>query len=190
MESKDVKILAIVGMAGSGKSTAIDYLTDKKNPKIYFGGVIYKAMAEAGIERTPESEQEFRREIREREGKDFVVKRAIQEAKNLIAAGQKRIVLDGLYSWTEYKILRKEWPTEMTVVAIVAPKALRRKRLAERKERPFNAEEAAQRDIHEIEDIEKGGPIAIADYYVDNSGTIEDFKENFAELVSEIEFLK
>ena len=191
MNDKDVKILAVVGMSGSGKSTAIDYLIEKKIPKIYFGGIIYKAMAEAGIERTEdgESEKKFREEIREKEGKDFVVKRAIAEAKNLIAAGQKRIVLDGVYTWSEYKILRKEFPTEMTVVAIVVPKALRRKRLAERPDRPFNAQQAAERDRSEIENLEKGGPIAIADYYVDNSGTIKEFHERFAALCKEIGFI-
>lgn len=191
MNDKDVKILAVVGMSGSGKSTAIDYLIEKKIPKIYFGGIIYKAMAEAGIERTEdgESEKKFREEIREKEGKDFVVKRAIAEAKNLIAAGQKRIVLDGVYTWSEYKILRKEFPTEMTVVAIVVPKALRRKRLAERPDRPFNAQQAAERDRSEIENLEKGGPIAIADYYVDNSGTIKEFHEKFAAICKEIGFI-
>ena len=99
---KDIKILAVVGMSGSGKSTAIDCLVEHNIPKIYFGGIIYKAMAEAGIERTEDgaSERKFREEIRAKEGKDFVVKRAIQEARNLINAGQKRIVLDGVYSWT------------------------------------------------------------------------------------------
>ena len=191
MEKKDVKILAIVGMCGSGKSTAIDYLIEKKIPKIYFGGIIYKAMAEAGIERTEDGESEkiFREEIRKKEGKDFVVKRVVKETKDLIAAGQKRIVLDGLYSWTEYKILRKEFPTEMTVVAIVVPKALRRKRLAIRPDRPFDAQAAAERDRSEIENLEKGGPIAIADYYVDNSGTIKEFHEKFAALCKEIGFL-
>ena len=191
MEKKDIKILAVVGMCGSGKSTAIDYLIEKKIPKIYFGGIIYKAMAEAGIERTEDGESEkiFREEIRKKEGKDFVVKRVVKETKDLIAAGQKRIVLDGLYSWTEYKILRKEFPTEMTVVAIVVPKALRRKRLAIRPDRPFDAQAAAERDRSEIENLEKGGPIAIADYYVDNSGTIKEFHEKFAALCKEIGFL-
>lgn len=190
-KSKDIKILAVVGMCGSGKSTAIEYLTERGIPKIYFGGVIYKAMAEAGIERTEdgESEKKFREEIRQREGKDFVVNRAIAEAKKLIEAGQKRIVLDGLYSWTEYKILRKEWPTEMTVVAIVVPKAIRRKRVAERPDRPFDAQAIAERDRSEIENLEKGGPIAIADYYIDNSDTIEEFHAAFDKLMKEIHFI-
>lgn len=191
-DNKDIKIVAVVGMSGSGKSTAIEYLTARGIPKVYFGGVIYKAMEEAGIPRTEdgESEKKFREEIRQKEGKDFVVLRAIQEAKNLIAAGQKRIVLDGVYSWTEYKILRKEWPTEMTVVAITVPKALRRKRLAERPDRPFDAQAAAERDRSEIENLEKGGPIAIADYYVDNSGTISEFHENFAKVMRGIGFIE
>ena len=99
-------------------------------------------------------------------------------------------MLDGLYSWTEYKILRKEWPTEMTVVAITVPKALRRKRLAERPDRPFDAKASAERDRSEIENLEKGGPIAIADYYVDNSGTIPEFHERFANLMKEIGFIQ
>lgn len=188
--NSDVKILAIVGMSGSGKSTAVEYLTDHNIPKIYFGGIIYKAMAEAGItEVTPENQREFREAIRAKEGNDFVVKRAITNVRNLINAGQKRIVLDGVYSWTEYKILRKEFPTEMTVVAIVAPKSLRRKRLAERPERPFNAQEAAERDQTEIENLEKGGPIAIADYYVYNNKDLKSFVVDFAALMKEIGFV-
>ncbi|MCR4753001.1 MAG: AAA family ATPase [Candidatus Saccharibacteria bacterium] len=190
-DSKDIKIVAVVGMCGSGKSTAIEYLTERGVPKVYFGGIIYKAMEEAGIPRTEdgESEKKFREEIRQKEGKDFVVLRAIREAKKLIEAGQKHIVLDGLYSWTEYKILRKEWPTEMTVVAIVTPKALRRKRVAERPDRPFDAQAVAERDRAEIENLEKGGPIAIADYYIDNSGTVEEFQEAFGKLMKDIHFI-
>ena len=187
-KKSDVKILAFVGMCGSGKSTAIEVLTKKKIPRVYFGGVILKAIEDAGLEITPENERKFREELRAKEGKDFVVKRVVQNTKKLIEAGQKRIVLDGLYSWTEYKILRQEFPQELTVIAITAPKALRRKRLSERKERPFTIQESAERDKTEIENLEKGGPIAIADYYIDNSGTIAEMHQNLEELLDELEF--
>lgn len=188
-DSKDIKLVAIVGMCGSGKSTAVDYLTERNIPKVYFGGVILNALKEANLEINPENERMMREGLREKEGKDFVVKRIVKDARKLIEAGQKRIVLDGLYSWTEYKVLRQEFPTEMTVVAIVTPKALRRKRLAERPERPLTAQEVAERDRTEIENLEKGGPIAIADYYVDNSGTIEAFYDAFGKLMKDIEFI-
>ncbi len=188
--NSNTKIVAFVGMSGSGKSTAIEALADKNIPKIYFGGMILRAMEEAGIERTADSEREFRERIREKEGKDFVVRRVVKDAKSLIEAGQKRIVLDGLYSWTEYKILKKEFPTEMTVVAVVLPKKLRHKRVGERKERPFNTREINERDWSEIENLEKGGPIANADYFIDNSGTMEELHDRVKVTLREIEFLE
>jgi len=189
---EDVKILAIVGMCGSGKSTVIEYLTNKGIPKVYFGGVILKAMTEAGIEVTPDNERKFREDIREQEGKDFVVKRVVEEVKSLIDAGQKRIVLDGLYTWTEYKVLKKEFPSEenMVVAAVVVPKNLRHRRVADRPVRPLSVQEVNKRDWTEIENIEKGGPIANADYFIDNSGTIEELHERVQALLDEINFMK
>lgn len=166
---ENVQIVAFVGLSGTGKSTAVDYVTNKGIPKVYFGGIFYEAMKEAGL--TPgdwEVENVFRKEIRQREGNDFIVKRAIKQMRDLAEAGQHRIIADGLYSWTEYKALKHEFPGELTVVAIIAPKHLRYHRLASRPERPQTAQEVNERDWHEIEDIEKGGPIAIADYYVAN----------------------
>ena len=168
----NVKILAIVGMSGSGKSVAVDYLTDRGYPKIYFGGMIYKEMEKRGIERTDdgESEKRFREEIRTTEGKDWVVRQVIAEAKDLIAAGQKRIILDGVYSWTEYQTLKKEFPTCLTFIAVVVDKSLRYERVAVRPNRPFDATAIRERDRSEIENLEKGGPIAAADYYILNNG--------------------
>ena len=42
IKDKDVKILAVVGMSGSGKSVVVDHLTAQGFPKVYFGGMIYK----------------------------------------------------------------------------------------------------------------------------------------------------
>lgn len=190
LKDRGVKIIAFVGMAGSGKSVAVDYMTEQGVPKIYFGGMIYKEMERRGIERTPdgESEKKFREEIREKEGKDWVVRQVIDEVYDLAEAGQRRIVLDGVYSWTEYKILKHEFPGILTFVAVVVDKNLRYKRVAVRPERPFNLDEIKERDRSEIENLEKGGPIAGADYYILNNGTVEEMTARLADILKEISF--
>lgn len=184
----NTKIVAFVGLTGSGKSSAVEYLTSKGYPKVYFGGVIYQAMEEAGIERTAESETKFREEIREREGKDFVVNRIVTQIRDLINSGQHRIVADGIYTWTEYKMMKREFPGELTVFAVVAPKHLRHHRLTTRPERPYTLDEANQRDWAEIENLEKGGPIAIADHYIINNGNLDHFHEQIDTELEHINF--
>ena len=184
------KIIALVGLAGSGKSSAVEYLTEKGFPKIYFGGVIYKAMDEAGIEKTWDNQQQFREEIRRREGKDFVIKRVIKNIHDLINAGQNKIVLDGLYTWSEYKILKHEFPGQVVVIAIVTPKYLRYQRMAKRIERPMQPHEVDQRDWSEIENLEKGGPIAIADYFIINDGSLEQLHQKIDAATHDAHFCK
>jgi dephospho-CoA kinase len=187
-ERENVKIIAFVGLAGSGKSSAVEYLTEKGFPKVYFGGILYKAMNDAGVEINWDSQKTFREEIRKKEGNDFVVKRAIKEVHNLINAGQRRIVLDGLYSWSEYKILKHEFPGEITVIAVVTSKHLRKQRMENRPERPMSSEEVDERDWTEIENLEKGGPIAIADYFVANDKTLDHLHRQLVDILSHIDF--
>lgn len=187
---ENVKIIAVVGMSGSGKSVIVDYLTEKGYPKVYFGGMIYKEMEKRGIERTEdgESEKKFREMIRETEGKDWVVRQVIAETKDLIAAGQKRIVLDGVYSWTEYKALKHEFPRCLTFVAVVVDRKLRYDRVAHRPGRSFNGTAIRERDRSEIENLEKGAPIAMADYYILNNGSIKEAEDATAKILEEIDF--
>lgn len=189
-EQKDIKILAIVGMSGSGKSIAVNYLASQGFPKVHFGNMIYREMAKRDIERTPDgkSEKAFREMIRETEGKDWVAKQAIAETRDLIAAGQKRIVLDGLYSWTEYRAFLHEFPGTLTLVAVLTPKKLRYSRVANRPDRPFDANAIRERDYGEIENMEKGGPIAMADYFILNDGSVEDLQAHLQTILREINF--
>ncbi len=190
MTQPHAKIIALVGLAGSGKSSAVEYLTEKGFPKIYFGGVIYKAMDEAGVEKTWDNQQQFREEIRRREGKDFVIKRVIKNIHDLINAGQNKIVLDGLYTWSEYKFLKHEFPGQVVVIAIVTPKYLRYQRMAKRIERPMQPHEVDQRDWSEIENLEKGGPIAIADYFIINDGSLEQLHQKIDAATHDAHFCK
>ena len=186
--NKNNKIVAFVGLTGSGKSAAVHYITEKGYPKVYFGGVVLDAMTEAGLEHNEENERSFREALREKEGKDFVAKRIIAQLHSLLDAGQHRIVADGLYTWTEYKALKQEFPGELTIIAIVAPKRLRHRRLLTRPVRPLTQAEADQRDWAEIENLEKGGPIAIADHYAMNDGDMEKLHQQIDDNLNQIGF--
>ena len=188
-QEKPAKILAFVGLPGAGKTEATNFVAAKGFHKIYGGGILYDEMRARGIEITPESQAEFRKQWREHEGKDIIVRRATEQLHRLIDAGQRRLIFDGLYSWTEYKFLKHEFPGELIVAAIVAPKHLRHHRLAIRPERPFTTDEANKRDWSEIEDIEKGGPIAIADHYLINDGDITALYAKINTLLSATRFI-
>lgn len=189
MSVNKIEIIAFVGLAGAGKTSAVDYVVNKGYPKVYFGGVVLDAMTEAGLEHTQENEKPFREDLRAKEGTDYVARRIANQIHGLIDAGQHRIVADGLYSWTEYKTLKREFPGELIVVAVVSPKHLRHHRLANRPNRPLNFAEAEARDWAEIENIEKGGPIAIADHYIINDGSLNHLYEQVEKLLTDIHFV-
>jgi len=189
IHNHSAKIITFVGLTGSGKTAATDYVSGKGFPKVFFGGVMLDAMKAAGIEDTPVNETEFRHDLIKREGIEFVSTKITAELRALINAGQHHIVADGLSSWTEYKMLKHEFSGEMIFVAIVSPKKMRHHRLLTRPVRPLSQFEADQRDWDEIETMEKGGPIAIADHYIINDGTIDDLHEKLDKLLVEIEFI-
>ena len=181
------KLIAVVGMSGSGKSIATDYLENEGWTKLYFGGITYKLMAEAGVERTPDgkSEKEFRENLRREHGPECYAKFLEPDIKKALETND--VVLDGLYSWDELKILKDEFGDVLTTIAIIVDKKIRYERLSIRPIRPFNNKEAQHRDISEIENIAKAGPIAYADYYIDNNKSIKDFHDRLKAILKDLE---
>jgi dephospho-CoA kinase len=86
------------------------------------------------------------------------------------------VIVDGLYSWSEYKVLKEKFGTGLSVLAVFTPIKDRYYRLSIRDIRPLSEEEARSRDYAEIENIEKGGPIAMADYTVVNDEDIQSLR--------------
>lgn len=180
------KLVAVVGMCGSGKSIATEYLESQGWTKLYFGGITYKLMAEAGIERTPDgkSEKEFRENLRKKHGPECYAKFLEPDIREALKKGD--VVLDGLYSWYEYKYLIERFP-ELKLICVVVDKGLRYERIANRKDRPWAKEDTIYRDISEIENLAKGGPIAYADYFLFNNGSLDNYKKRLIEILEDIE---
>ena len=173
------KIVAIVGMCGSGKSIASKYFEDLGYKNVYFGGVTMEKIKEAGLEVTPENEKMMKKKLRRELGMGAYAKVLLPRILEL--SKDYDVVLDGLYSWSELKILEEEF--DMRTIAIVCDKSLRYDRLSKRDVRPFNNEEAKKRDITEIENIEKAGPIAYADYFIYNNGSMEEYYKRLDEII-------
>lgn len=180
------KLIAIVGMSGSGKSIATDYLENKGWTKLYFGGITYRLMEEAGVVRTPDgkSEKEFRENLRKEHGPECYAKFLEEDIRKSLESSD--VVLDGLYSWYEYQYLIEKFP-HLQLIAIITDKALRYERVGKRVDRPFTKADVCYRDISEIENLAKGGPIAYADYFIFNNDTVEKYYERLEEILKDVE---
>ena len=178
------KIIAIVGMCGSGKSVASEYLVNHGYQKVYFGGITYDRLKEEGIERTAETEKKMREYLRAQYGMGCYALLSLPQIKELYQKGN--VVIDDLYSWSEYELLKKEFGENIILLGIVTDKKLRYSRVAIRPGRSYNNEEVKDRDLSELAKLEKGDPIAFADYYVLNNGTKEEYHKRLDEILNEL----
>jgi dephospho-CoA kinase len=166
------RIAAIVGMAGSGKSEVASFLASRGLRCIHFGDVTQAELARRGLPINEANERLVREDLRAKHG---MAAYAILNLPAIDAALQEGpVVVDGLYSWEEYLTMKDHYGDRLTVVAVTASPAVRHGRLAARRRRPLTSEEAASRDRAEIEKLNKGGPIAMADITLVNEGTLDE----------------
>ena len=177
------KIIAIVGMPGAGKSEASAFFTTKNMQVLRFGSVIDDGLKEEKLVQNAESEKYYREKVRKELGMAGV---AIKMMPKISAAIEEAdVILDGLYSWEEYVYLKDVFPS-LTLLCIYAQPSLRYQRLAQRQYRAFSKEEARKRDRDEIEYLNKGGPIAMADYLVKNETSTEELHRQLEEFLENL----
>jgi len=167
-------------MCGSGKSIVTEFFEKEGFSKVYFGGITMEQLKKSGQEVNEQNERRMRESLREKYGMGAYAQLSIEKIDELIKSGN--VIIDGLYSWSEYKILSDKYGDSLVVVSIASPRQKRYERLATRHVRPLSNSEARARDYAEIENLEKGGPIAIADYTVCNDGTVEALIDSLTRL--------
>ncbi len=181
------RALALVGMPGAGKTLCARHLESQGYFQFRFGKIIVDEVTRRGWPVTPDNERTVREELRANEGMAAIAQRALPHLKAALESHQS-IVIDGLYGFSEYKLLHEELGTTIVVVAIVAPRWLRYHRLNTRPERPLTQAEAERRDYQEIEALEKGGPIAIADFTLVNERQPHELLAALDALMGELAF--
>jgi dephospho-CoA kinase len=175
LDKVNSKVVAIVGMAGSGKSEAARFFEMGGYKRVRFGDITDSEIKKRGLELNEENERAVRQELRREHGMAAYAILNIPRIDALIKSAD--VVVDGLYSWEEYTLLKGKYEGKFKVVAVYASPLTRYKRLAGRMRRPLKLEEAVSRDKTEIEDSKKGGPIAMADFTIINEFTVDDLKK-------------
>lgn len=177
-----MKIVSIVGMAGSGKSEVAKILERTGFVRIRFGDITDAEVKKRGLELNETNERSVREQLRKEHGMAAYAKLSLPGIDSQLESSD--VVVDGLYSWEEYTLLKSRYGDQFVLVAVHASPEIRYERLAKRPIRPLTREEAVSRDISEIEKTNKGGPIAMADFVIVNEASLDDLEYATSELLA------
>jgi dephospho-CoA kinase len=191
-----MKIVALVGLPGSGKTEAGKIFVGHGFEYVRFGQVVLDEVLKRGLIVNEKNERDVREELRAEHGMDVMAKFLVPVFDRLME--KKNVIADGLYSWEEYKLLKERYGQRLVVVAVYSNPKTRYSRLEspERKYDPdkdkkalyrsYTPEEAKSRDYAQIENLHQAGPIAMADVTIINEGSVEGLKEQVERLIREI----
>jgi dephospho-CoA kinase len=174
-------IIAVIGMCGSGKSEAVKFFEQHGYKKVYFGGVVMEEMEWLGLEVNETNERLTRENLRKEFGMGAMAVKSLDKIEALYK--DSNVVIESLYSWDEFKIVKDKFGDSFKLLTIYTSKKLRYERLAKRPFRLLIEEEARSRDYSEIEKLDKGGPIAFTDYLVINDGTLDELNRKLNEYI-------
>ncbi len=188
------KLICIVGMCGSGKSEVSDFFVNHGFSYVRFGQITLDEIKKRELAVSEDNERTIREEFRKEYGQGAYAILNIPKFDEFLQNGN--VIGDGLYSWSEYKILKERYGENFIVIAVYSSPDTRYNRLENRAEkysddkenkfRSIGRDKAKSRDYAEIENIEKAGPIAMADYTLVNETSVEDLKEDLEKIYNKI----
>ena len=179
-----MKIVALVGMAGSGKSEVARNFEKNGYVRIRFGDITDIEVKKRGLPLNEANERLIREQLRQEHGMAAYAKLNLPRIDETLQ--KSNVVLDGLYSWEEYVLLKNYYGDKLYLVAVSSSPKTRHARLAGRQVRPLTNQEAAERDKSEIQNINKGGPIALADFTIINESSLEELKEQTQRIIERL----
>ena len=179
-----MKVVSIVGMAGSGKSEVSRVFEENGFIRIRFGDMTDEEIVRRGLELNEENERYVRELLRKEHGMAAYARLNLPKIDS--AVKRSDVVIDGLYSWEEYTFLKTHYGGNLYVVAVWASPETRHARLTGRANRRLRPEDAASRDRTEIENTNKGGPIAMAGFTIINESSLEDLKREAKRIITRL----
>jgi dephospho-CoA kinase len=159
-----MRIVAITGMPGAGKSTAADALVQKGWTRVVMGDVIREETGRRGLSADAKNTGEVMKELRARRGEAAVAELCLDKMKG---EGSDRFVVDGVRSVAEVEAFRKA--AEVLLVAVQASRERRFELLKERgrSDDPLTYAMFLERDEREL-GVGISQAIALADEVISN----------------------
>jgi dephospho-CoA kinase len=156
-------LVGVAGLAGAGKTTAVQYLAGLSGGKVvYLGEAVIEEVLARGLPATRENERKVRLELREQNGPAALAMRYADRVTELIASGVS-VFVDAIFVKAEFDLLKSRAPAGSAyLLAIETSFDLRCDRLADRPDRPFSREELAERDKTELLTLGTGEVMAAA----------------------------
>lgn len=175
-------IVAVTGLTGTGKSTAVDHIAELCGGEVvYLGQFVLEYLDVLGLPRTRGNEKLARLALRERDGQAVLVNKAARRIDGLLAAGVVACV-DAVFLAEELAALRVCAAGRHThLLALEADVAVRKWRLASRIERPFEDEEVVSRDEFETQKLHIETMLQAASLTILNNGSKEELRAQLAD---------
>lgn len=175
-----LRIIAITGMPGAGKSTAAQALVKLGWTRVVMGDVIRAETKRRGLEPDAKNTGEVMKLLRREKGESAVADLCLETVAKLKA---EKVVVDGIRSMAEVEAFRRK--AAVLLVAVDASPERRFELLKERgrKDDPLTYEMFAERDSREL-GVGIGRAIALADETVSNQhATPERLATEIAQVV-------
>lgn len=179
-----MRVIAIVGLPGSGKSEAAAVAQEHGIPVVTMGDVIRAAVRERGLEITEDTMGRVATELREAGGNAAVAERSIPLIQRY-AEEHDVVLVDGIRGIAEVERFEEAFGEDFRLVSIEVPFETRLERIRERGRDP-NAErenDLRQRDAREL-GYGMDEAMNHADVTLENTGSLEAFRAVIREILT------
>ena len=174
-----------MGDIGSGKDEVLKYLRDRYGvPYLSTGDIVRRMAQEDGVEGTRENLEAISKRCFTEMGRGCFVRMAAQEImkRGWVVAG-----ISGVRSPDDVAVMKEMFGSGFILVRVdINDPKIRFERVRLRSERrdPLTWEAFQEQDKNEEQEFQISSAEALADYSIDNSGTLEDLHKQLDELVA------
>ena len=184
MYDPSMRVIGVVGMPGSGKSEAAAVARELDIPVVTMGDVIRNEAVERGLD--PKTEHgRVAKQLREEGGKAAIAHHSLPLIRDALDGGDV-VLVDGIRSDAEVAVFEDEFGGDFTLVEVYAPFEVRRERI-ESRGRDASEDEGGEsleaRDRREL-GFGMGDAIEDADRRIENTDTLEAFREQIRDLLT------